>query len=380
VKVPLLDLAAHHGPLEQDLFDAFTRVLRSGVFILGPEVEAFERRLAEYCGVRFAIGMSSGTDALLAALLALEIGPGDEVITSPFSFFATAGVIWRLGGTPVFVDIDPSTYNLDPTRIETAITPRTKALLPVHLYGQCAEMDPILKLGAKHGLRIVEDAAQAIGAEYRDGRRAGSLGDVGCLSFYPTKNLGALGEAGMVLTSDEALAERLRILRGHGARPKYHHRLVGGNFRLDAVQAALLNVKLGHLDAWIRARQANASRYASLFGETGLLREGAIGLPAAAYRDSSVGHGHTYHQFVVRARGRDALRAHLQNGGIGTEVYYPVPLHRQECFAALGHAAGAFPEAERATRETLALPIHPELTAAEQETVVACIEEFYARS
>ena len=377
MNVPLLDLGAHHGPIETELLQAMTRVLRSQSFILGPEVEALERAIAGYCGTRFAVGMSSGTDALLAALMALEVGPGDEVVTTPYSFFASAGVVARLGATPVFVDIDPSTYNLDARAVESAITERTRAIMPVHLYGQCADMDPILKLAARHDVRVVEDAAQAIGAEYRDGRRAGSMSEIGCFSFYPTKNLGALGDAGMVVTSDDVLAERLRILRAHGAKPKYYHHVVGGNFRLDALQAAFLNVKLPHLDGWTRGRQENAQRYGTLFRETGLVAQGAVTLPAAAYDE--LPHGHIFNQYVIRARERDLLQRHLRQRGIGTEIYYPVPLHLQECFAGLGLAAGAFPEAERAAKETLALPIYPELSREQQDTVVTAIVEFYRR-
>lgn len=376
MKVPLLDLKAHHDPLEGELLEALTRVLRSQRFILGPEVEALEQAIAAYSGTRFAVGMSSGSDALLAALMALEIGSGDEVITTPYSFFATAGVIARLGATPVFVDIDASSYNIRADRIEAAITPRTRAIIAVHLFGQCADMEPILKIAARYGVRVVEDAAQAIGAEYHDGRRAGSMGDIGCFSFFPSKNLGALGDGGMVVTSDEGLDERLTILRVHGSKPKYYHRVVGGNFRLDALQAAVLRVKLGRLDGWTAQRQANARRYGALFRERGFFG-GRVGLPAEMYRDAGVRHGHIFNQFVIRVPDRDRLQAHLRERGIGTEVYYPVPLHLQECFASLGARPGDFPEAERAARETLALPIYPELRPEQQETVVARIGEFY---
>ncbi|PYM11109.1 MAG: transcriptional regulator [Candidatus Rokuibacteriota bacterium] len=355
MNVPLLDLGAHHGPIETELLQAMTRVLRS----------------------HFAVGMSSGTDALLAALMALEVGPGDEVVTTPYSFFASAGVVARLGATPVFVDIDPSTYNLDARAVESAITERTRAIMPVHLYGQCADMDPILKLAARHDVRVVEDAAQAIGAEYRDGRRAGSMSEIGCVSFYPTKNLGALGDAGMIVTSDDVLAERLRILRAHGAKPKYYHHVVGGNFRLDALQAAFLNVKLPHLDGWTRGRQENAQRYGTLFRETGLVAQGAVTLPAAAYDE--LPHGHIFNQYVIRARERDLLQRHLRQRGIGTEIYYPVPLHLQKCFASLGHREGDMPNSEAAAKESLALPIYPELTEDQIRYVAAAVREFVDR-
>ena len=271
MKIPLLDLKAVHEPIRIEILSAIERVIESNTFILGPEVQTLENRIASYCNTKFAIGVSSGTDALLISLMALEIGPGDEVITTSFSFFATAGVIARVGAKPVFVDIDPVTYNIDPEKIEETVTHRTKAIIPVHLYGQCAEMDPILKIAEKYNLEVIEDAAQAIGAEYKDGRCACSMGKLGCLSFFPSKNLGALGDAGMVLTSDEAMAERLRVLRVHGSKPKYYHKMIGGNFRLDALQAAVLNVKFKHLDSWTRQRQENAERYAALFETANLL-------------------------------------------------------------------------------------------------------------
>lgn len=375
--IPMLDLKAQHEPLRAELLAALARTLDSGQFILGSEVERFESRVAEYCQTSHAIGVSSGSDALLAALMALDIGAGDEVVTTPYSFFATAGAIARLGARPVFSDIDPATCNLDPARLAAAISPRTRAILPVHLYGQCADMQPIMEIATARGIPVVEDAAQAIGAEYRDGRRACSIGTIGCLSFYPSKNLGALGDAGMVLTSDGPLADKLRLLRSHGSRPKYHHPLLGGNFRLDALQAAVLNVKLDHLDRWTQARQANARRYDALFRERDLVAAGHIDLPTTAYVDSGTRHYHVYHQYVIRARRRDALRAHLAEHGIAAEVYYPVPLHLQPCFKALGYTSGAFPEAERAARETLALPTHPELTKDQQTSVLGAIERFY---
>jgi dTDP-4-amino-4,6-dideoxygalactose transaminase len=374
----LLDLRVHHEPIHAEIMAALDRVVRSQVFILGPEVEALERELAEFCGSEFAVGVSSGTDALLLALMALGISPGDEVVTTAYSFFATAGVVTRLGARPVFVDIDPLTYNIDPSRIEPAISPRTRAIVPVHLYGQCADMGPLLKIAEKYRVAVVEDAAQAIGAEYTDGRRAGVMGDAGCFSFYPSKNLGAVGDAGMVTTNDGALAERLRILRVHGAQSKYHHRVVGGNFRLDAIQAAALRVKLHYLDKWTAARQAHAETYGRLFSEQDLLADSSVVLPVTPYRSLGRRWHHIYHQYVIRARRRDDLRAFLAERGVGTEVYYPVPFHLQECFRNLGYRAGEFPEAERAARETLALPIYPELTESQQAYVVEQIREFYA--
>ncbi len=378
MNVPLLDLKAHHQPLRKDLLAALEQVLDKNNFILGNEVAELEEKVAAYCQVRFGVGVSSGTDALLAALMALDIKPGDEVITTPLSFFATVGVIVRLGARPVFVDIDPVTYNLDPSRVEAAIGPRTRVIMPVHLYGQCAEMDPILQVATRHGLAVVEDAAQAIGSEYRDGRRAGSMGAAGCLSFFPSKNLGGLGDGGMVVTNDQSLAERLRILRVQGAKPKYYHRVVGGNFRLDTLQAAVLNVKLGYLDRWTSLRQQHADLYERLFQDAGLVEQGRVRLPKAVYKDAGVAHYHIYNQFVIGVSNRDQLQAHLKTKGIGTEVYYPVPLHRQECLHALGYQEGDFPEAERACRELLALPVYPELNEDQQHYVVQAVREWFA--
>ena len=376
MKIPLLDLKAQHTPIRQEILDAIARVVGSHSFILGPEVEKLEQRIASYCQTRFAVGVSSGTDALLVSLMALGIGSGDEVITTVYSFFATAGVIARLGARPVFVDIDPVTYNLDPGKVESAITPRTRAIMPVHLYGQCAEMAPLLRIAGKSGLAVVEDAAQAIGAEYRDGRRAGSMGTLGCLSFFPSKNLGALGDGGMVLTNEAVLNEKIRTLRVHGSKPKYYHKLIGGNFRLDALQAAILNVKLDYLDGWTQRRQENAKRYVQLFGESGLTEKIGLSLPRAVYAEAGVPNGHIYNQFVIRIPHRDCLRTYLQQEGVGTEVYYPVPFHLQECFRGLGYQKGDFPSAERAARETLALPIYPELTSEMQNVVVEKIKAF----
>lgn len=370
--IPLLDLQAQYEGIRAEVLAAVNRVLESQRFILGPEVETFEAEIAAYCQAPYAIGVSSGSDALLAALMALGVGPGDEVITTPYSFFATAGAAARLGARPVFVDIEPRAYNIDPELVEAAITPRTRAILPVHLYGQASHLAPLLEIAARRGLALIEDAAQAIGAEYQ-GRRVGALGTVGCFSFFPSKNLGAYGDAGLLTCADAALAERLRLLRVHGAAPKYHHRLVGGNFRLDALQAAVLRVKLKYLDDWTEARRRNAARYRRLFEESGLLASGAVGLP------EDLGYGrHIYHQYVLRVQRRDELQAFLKARQIGTEVYYPVPLHLQECFRNLGYAHGDFPEAERAAAETLAIPIYPELSETQQEEVVARITEFYA--
>jgi dTDP-4-amino-4,6-dideoxygalactose transaminase len=379
MNVPLLDLKAHHQPLRKELLAALEQVLDKNNFILGNEVAELEEKIATYCQVRFGVGVSSGTDALLAALMALDIKSGDEVITTPLSFFATVGVIVRLGAKPVFVDIDPVTYNLDPSRLEAAISPRTRAIIPVHLYGQCADMDPILQIATRHGLAVVEDAAQAIGSEYRDGRRACSMGVAGCLSFFPSKNLGGVGDGGMVVTNDQTLAERLRVLRVHGAKPKYYHGVVGGNFRLDTLQAAVLNVKLGYLDRWTALRQQHAELYERLFRDAGLVEKDSVQLPSTVYKTAGIGHYHIYNQFVIGVPDRDQLQAHLKSKDIGTEIYYPVPLHRQECFQTLGYREGDFPEAERASRELLALPIYPELTEDQQHYVVQAVREWFER-
>ncbi len=371
MKVPLLDLKAQYGTIREQVQAAVAEVFEAQSFILGPYVERFEREVAAYVGVKHAIGMSSGTDALLAALMALGVGPGDEVVTSPYTFFATGGSIWRVGAKPVFVDIDPDTYTLRVDRITAVLTPRTKAIMPVHLYGRMAEMDPLLEVARSHGLPVVEDAAQAIGAAYR-GRNAGAVGTLGCFSFFPSKNLGGAGDGGLVTTNDDELAARLKMLRVHGSKVKYDHEIVGGNFRLDALQAAVLSVKLAHLDAWSRGRQRNAARYVRLFGEAGLV-PAAITLPS---QPNAPGDRHVFNQFVVRSTARDALRAFLGENGVGSEVYYPVPLHRQTCFATLGLADGSFPESERAARETLALPIYPELTDDQAAYVVEVVGRF----
>jgi dTDP-4-amino-4,6-dideoxygalactose transaminase len=346
--VPLLDLKAQYATIKDEIRVALDRVLESQQFILGPEVEALEREVAAYCGSRFAVGVSSGTDALLVALMAIDLRPGDEVITSPYTFFATAGGISRLGGRPVFADVDASTFNLEPSGIESRITARTRAIIPVHLFGQMADMDAISRIATRHRLIVIEDAAQAIGAELR-GTRAGAIGDCGCFSFFPSKNLGAYGEAGMVTTNDAGLADRFRMLRSHGSRTKYRNELIGGNFRLDALQAAVLRVKLHHLDRWTEGRRRNAALYRQL------LSSGVV-LPAEKSGK------HIFNQFVIRHPRRDALLEHLRESRIGAEVYYPLPLHLQTCFKQLGYLPGDFPVSERASRESIALPIYPELT------------------
>ena len=379
--IPLLDLKAHHAPIQDEILAAITRVVQSQAFILGEEVVTLEEQIASYCQTKFGIGVSSGTDALLLALMAVGIGSNrEEVITSPYSFFATAEVIVRIGAKPVFVDIDPISYAMDPAKIERVITPKTKAIIPVHLYGQCADMKPILDIAQRHNLAVIEDAAQALGAAYPDGRRSGNMGTVGCFSFFPSKNLGAMGDAGMVVTNDASLADRLRTLRVHGAEHKYYHRLLGGNFRLDAMQAAILNVKLKYLDDWTRQRADNASQYESLFNTSGLLETKQVQLPTAVYAHAGIDNHHIYNQFVIRAQQRDQLRTHLREHGVASEIYYPVPLHLQECFGNLGYHEGDFPETERAAHETLALPIYPELNDEQQAYIVGIIRSFYTNS
>lgn len=368
MNIPLLDLQTQYQTIASELEAAMLRVARSGRYILGPEVEDLEQEIARYCGTEYAVGVSSGSDALLVALMALDIGPGDEVLTTPYSFFATVGAISRVGARPVFVDIDPETYNIDVTQARAALSTKTRAIIPVHLFGQCAAMNDLVAV--TDGIPIIEDAAQAIGAEI-NGQRAGSFGLCGTFSFFPSKNLGTLGDAGMVVTNDETFAERLRMLRNHGSQARYHHPLIGGNFRLDAIHAAILRTKLVHLDRWTSQRQANAKRYRQLFVNQDLLD----------YLDLPVEHAdrHIYNQFVIRVNGseRDMLKAFLSDRGVTTAVYYPIPLHLQACFASLGHQPGAFPESERAAAQTLALPIYPELTAGQQEYVVATIGSFF---
>ena len=368
-RVPLLDLQAQYAPLREAIVQAVVGVCDSQRFILGPEVEALEQELAALVGVGHAIGVSSGSDALIAGLMALDVGRGDEVVTSTYSFFATAGAIVRLGATPLLVDIDPVTYNLDPGAVAAAVTPRTKVIMPVHLYGLSADLDPLLAIARREGTTVVEDACQAIGARYKD-RVVGGIGTMGCFSFFPSKNLGAFGDGGLVTTNDAILAGTLRKLRNHGQGSTYVHDLVGGNFRLDALQAAVLRVKAPHLAAWSEARRRNAGRYRALFEAANL--DETVTLPV-----EPSGYHHIYNQFVIRAPRRDALRDHLTAAGIGTAIYYPIPFHLQTCFRDLGYARGAFPAAEAAAAETLALPIYSELTEGQQDTVVREIAAFY---
>ena len=371
MRIPILDLGVQHQKIAAEIEAAVTRVLNSQQFILGPEVRELEREIGPYCQCTEAVGCASGSDALLLALMACGIGPGDEVITTPFSFFATVSAIVRLGARAVFVDIDEATFNIDASLIEGAITPRTKVIMPVHLFGQCAEMDRINELAGNLKLAVIEDAAQAIGAEYR-GRRAGSLGAVGCFSFYPSKNLGGAGDGGLLTTNDLERAETLRTLRAHGAKKKYHHDRVGINSRLDSLQAAILRVKFRYLDEWAQARRTNAQRYRELFRDAGLVSNASIRLPS-----ESGSSNHVYNQFVIRARDRDKLRAHLAERGVGTEIYYPVPLHLQVCFKELGYQIGDFPGSERAAEEALAIPVYPELSPDAQAYVVETIASFY---
>jgi len=385
--VPLLDLKAQFAQIRAEVMPAIDQVCASQHFILGEQVRALEEELARYCSASSGVGVSSGTDALLVALMALNIGAGDEVITTPFTFFATAGTIARTGARPVFCDIDPVTYNLSASAVQSFIDEhctaqggqlinratggRIKALMPVHLYGQSADMDPLMALARRYELKVIEDAAQAIGTEYKNGARAGTIGDVGCFSFFPSKNLGAFGDAGLCTTNDPELAESLRVLRVHGGKPKYFHAMIGGNFRLDELQAAVLRVKLKYLDGWTEGRQRNAAYYDAAFAAAGLGAKLRTPHAVAGYR-------HIFNQYVVRVQRRDALRARLTERSIGSEIYYPVPLHLQKCFAYLNYRAGDFPHSERAAEETLALPIYPELEQAQLAYVVATISEFYA--
>ena len=372
MNVPLLDLKAQYLAIKADVDAAVAEVMESQQFILGPKVEQCEKAIARYCGCSHAVGVSSGTDALLACLMAEDIGPGDEVITTPYTFFAAAGAIARVGATPVFLDIDPRTYNLDAAQISAKVTRSTRAIIPVHLYGQMADMAAVMRVADDHGLVVIEDAAQAVGAEHK-GRRAGTVGHYGCFSFFPSKNLGAAGDGGMIVTNDAHRAEKLICLRAHGSHPKYHHKVIGGNFRLDAIQAAIVSAKLPHLDDWTAARQRNAGRYDDLFAESGLANGSPhISLPRV------VTDRHIFNQYVIRVWQRDRLKAALKEKGVGTEVYYPVPMHLQECFGYLGYDVGAFPESESAARETLALPVYPELGEQQASYVVECIRDFFA--
>jgi dTDP-4-amino-4,6-dideoxygalactose transaminase len=385
IAVPLLDLRAQYRQIREEVLERIAAVCESQQFVLGTSIKTLEHEIAAYSGCHHATGVSSGTDALLLALMALNVGSGDEVITTPFTFFATAGAVARLGARPLFCDINPVSYNIDPTAVEELIAKRCvhrdgklvnrdtggriKVLLPVHLFGQMADMDPLLKIARDHELHVVEDAAQAIGSEYK-GRRAGSLGSVGCFSFFPTKNLGAFGDAGMCTTNDGVVAERLETLRVHGGKPKYHHAEIGGNFRIDELQAAVLLVKLKYLEGWTKKRQENAARYDSAFSRAGVGVH--IRTPVALPE-----HRHIYNQYVIRAQRRDALRQYLADANIGTEIYYPIPLHLQACFTYLGYRPDDFPESVRAASEVLALPIYPELTEAQQQYVVDTIAAFY---
>lgn len=371
MKVPLLDLKAQYATIRDEVRAGIDRVMESQQFVLGPETVKLEEDLARYSQTKFAIGCASGSEALLLALQSCGVGAGDEVITTPFTFFATASAITRLGARPVFVDINERTYTIDPARVADAITSKTKAIVPVHLYGHCAEMDPLIELSKTHGIPIIEDAAQAIGAEDR-GRRAGSMGVIGTLSFYPSKNLGGAGDGGMLVTSDEEHAERLRMLRVHGERQRYFHKLVGINSRLDELQATVLHAKFAHLDEWTVARQRNVQEYEIMFADAGLI--GKFDLPFVR-----PGARHVFHQFVIHLRDgrRDALRDHLRERGVGCDVYYPVPLHLQECFEFLGYRKGDYPLSEGAADETLALPVYPELTPEQKDYVVASLVEFF---
>ena len=386
--IPMLDLKAQYASIKKEIDKKVLEVLSTQHFILGTEVKSLEEDIAAYSGVRFAVGVSSGSDALIISLMALGIGHGDAVITTPFTFFATAGAIARLGAQTVFCDINPNTYNIDPSSLKEALLKlrkqrrlgSLKAILPVHLYGQVADMDPITKLAGEHGLRIVEDAAQAIGSEYpgpRGVRRAGSIGTLGTLSFYPSKNLGGYGDGGMVLTSSIRLAKRLRMLRVHGGIGKYYYKFLGGNFRLDALQAAILRVKFRHLDEWQRKRRDRAAYYDREFAASGLTGARLVQTPAAVYKDSAARNFHTYHQYVIRTKDRDKLQAHLKLKGVGTSVFYPLSLHQQGCFSYLGYRRGDFPVSEKAAKEVLALPIYPELTAEQQDYIVESIQGYY---
>ena len=387
--VPLLDLKAQFAQIRAEVMPLIEQVCTTQQFILGENVRGFEAEIARYCGAPFGVGVSSGTDALLLAIMALGIGAGDEVVTSPFTFFATAGTIARSGARPIFCDIDPVTFNISPSAVQTFIERdcvttadglvnratggRVKAIMPVHLYGQSADMDGLMEIARRHGLKVIEDAAQAVGTEYRHGVRVGSIGDIGCFSFFPSKNLGAFGDAGLCTTKDPELAERMRVLRVHGGKPKYFHALIGGNFRIDELQAAVLRVKLKYLDGWTSGRQRNAAYYDRMFSAAGL--GSRVITPRAA-----PGQRHIFNQYVIRVHERDALRKFLGEHGIGTEIYYPVPLDRQECFSYLGYAPGTFPESERAAAETLAIPIYPELTDDQLGTVVARVAEYFKSS
>lgn len=374
MKVPLLDLSSQYKKVRKEVLEEVRKVCDSQHYVLGQNVSAFESEVADYCGAKYAVGVASGTDAILLSLMDAGVGPGDKVVTTSFTFFATVGSIARLGAIPVFADIHPDTFNIDPHSLERLLgrsAKGIKAVIPVHLYGQCADMAPIMKLARRHGLAVIEDAAQSIGAEYR-GKRAGSIGDYGCFSFYPTKNLGGMGDGGMITTNNKRRAERLRMLRVHGSRKRYYHDLVGANSRLDEIQAAVLRVKFRRLDEWTSARVANGRLYDELFARAGL--KGKVVTPVISEGNRSV-----YNQYVIRAKKRDALRAHLAESGVGSEIYYPVPMHMQKCFHDLGYKRGSLPETEKAAREVLALPIYAELKKSQVRYVVDSIASFYDR-
>ena len=370
ISVPLLDLKAQYAQIREEIESAVKEVIESQYFIMGPKVQEFEKNIAKYCDVKHALGVSSGTDAILLALMALDIKPGDEVITTTYSFFATAGCISRLNAIPVFVDIDPESFNIDPALIEAKITKKTRAIIPVHLYGQMADMDPILKIAKKHKLKVIEDAAQAIGSDYKDGSRAGSSGDMGCFSFFPSKNLGGFGDGGLITTNDDVLFEKLVYLRNHGAHPKYYHKMIGGNFRLDALQAAILDVKLKYLDGWTEGRRKNADYY-----DQGIIKRRLDKFIQTPKR--LAGYRHIFNQYILQTKDRDELIKHLQSKNIGCEIYYPVTFNNQECFKYLGYKKGDFPCAEKAADETLAIPIYPELTTDQKDYILDEIMDFF---
>ena len=370
ISVPLLDLKAQYAQIREEIEPVVKEVIESQYFIMGPKVQEFEKNIAKYCDVKHALGVSSGTDAILLALMALDIKPGDEVITTTYSFFATAGCISRLNAIPVFVDIDPESFNIDPALIEAKITKKTRVIIPVHLYGQMADMDPILKIAKKHKLKVIEDAAQAIGSDYKDGSRAGSSGDMGCFSFFPSKNLGGFGDGGLITTNDDVLFEKLVYLRNHGAHPKYYHKMIGGNFRLDALQAAILDVKLKYLDGWTEGRRKNADYY-----DQGIIKRSLDKFIQTPKR--LAGYRHIFNQYILQTKDRDELIKHLQSKNIGCEIYYPLTFNNQECFKYLDYKKGDFPRAEKAADETLAIPIYPELTTDQKDYILDEIMDFF---
>jgi dTDP-4-amino-4,6-dideoxygalactose transaminase len=383
-EVPLLDLKAQYRPLKKELDEALIRIAESQLFILGKEVETLEKNLAAYLNVKHAIGVTSGTDALLVALMSIDIKPGEKVIIPAYSFFATAGVVSRMNAIPIFTDIDPVTFNIDVSNLEKYYSKGVKAIIPVHLFGQSAEMDPIIEFAKKHDITIIEDCAQAIGTRYKNGKRVGDIGDIGCFSFFPSKNLGCFGDGGLVTTNNDDLAEKIKLLRGHGAKQRYYHDIIGGNFRLDALQAAVLNVKLPHLDSWSEKRFSNASNYKNLFKKYGLIndenatsldKDNKVIIPKEIYKKNNLTHHHIYNQYVIYIEDRDRLEKHLIKNKIGCAIYYPVPFHLQKCFENLGYIEGDFPNAEFCAKHSLALPIYPELTLDHQEYVVSKIAE-----